>query len=93
MEQPDNVCGGCNSYFCPPYCCPTASVRAQHEQQSTLVKAGYVTVNTTGNSFAGEPRYGRDTSGWTLLIRVIKLDKVSEYEKYTSETLVTRSKT
>ena len=62
---------------------PTALVRAQHEQQSTLVKAGYVTVNTTGNSNAGEPRYGRGTSGWTLLIRAIKPDKGSEYKNYT----------
>lgn len=40
-------------------------------------------MNTTGNSFAGEPRYGRDNSGWTLLIRAIKPDKGSEYENYT----------
>ena len=36
-----------------PYCYPTAPVIAQHNQQSTSVKARHVTVNTTGSSFAG----------------------------------------
>jgi len=56
MDQLDNVYGGHSSYFYSPYNYPTAPVIAQHNQQSTSVEA-------TGNSFAGELRHGRDTSG------------------------------
>ena len=82
MDQPDKVYGGHSSYFYSPYCYPTAPLIAQHNQQSTSVEAGHVAVNTTGNSFAGELRHGRDTSGRTLPIRVINPDKRSEYKTY-----------
>jgi len=59
--------------------------------QSTSVEAGHVTVNTTGNSFAGELRHGRDISGRTLPIMVIKPDKRSEYKTCTLRNLSSQS--
>ena len=79
-----------DGYFYGPYCYPTAPVIAQHNQQSTSVEAGHVTVNN-GNSFAGEPRHGRDTPGRTLPIKVINPDKRSEYKTYTLRNLSSRS--
>ena len=88
MEQPDNLRGGYSSYFYPPYCYPAASVIA-HNQQSTSVEAGHVTVNTS--AFAGEPRHERDASGRTVPIRVINPDKRSEYKTYTLRNLTGHS--
>ena len=90
MDQSD-VYGGHSSYFYSPYNYPTALVIAQHNQQSTSVEAGHVTVNTTGTSFAGKLRHGRDTSGRTLPIRVINPDKRSEYKTYTLRNLSSQS--
>ena len=62
--------------FLPPYfyMYPTAPVIAQHNQQSTSVEANRVTVNTTGNTFAGKPEHERDacTTGGTLLITTLR---------------------
>ena len=44
-------------------------------------------MNTTGNSFAGELRHGRDTSGRTLPIRVINPDTLRNLSSQSFEGL------